>query len=107
MAPELTKFRNHILGVYTVTQLLRENSFGLGLDLELIPLAQRCSVSLPHQRRNRSIERPNYSDGMGGVSQSAVSGCWDLQKWLQGIFALLPNDSDTHLILSAWEKKLI
>lgn len=58
MAPELVKSRNHILGVYTVTQLLREKSFGLGLDL-LIPLAQRRSVSLPHQRRNPSVKRPS------------------------------------------------
>lgn len=70
MVPELIKFRNHILGVYTVTQSLREKSLGLGLDLKLIPLAQRWSVSLPHQRRNR----------MDGVSQSAVSGCRDFQK---------------------------
>lgn len=65
----LTKFRNHILGVYTVTQLLREKSFGLGLDLELIPPAQRCSVSLPNQRRNRSVKHPSYSDGGWGESK--------------------------------------
>lgn len=72
MAPELIRSRNHILDVYTGTQLLRVKSFDLLSGSNSIgPLM----FSVPNSPKKRSANPPSYNAVVNFKIQSSVSSC--------------------------------
>lgn len=72
MALELIRSRNHILDVYTGTQLLRVKSFGLLSGSNSIgPLM----FSVPTSAKKRSANPLNYSAVVNYMIQSSFSSC--------------------------------
>lgn len=72
MAPELIRSRNHILDVYTGTQLLRVKSFDLLSGSNSIdPLM----FNVPNSPKKRSASPPSYNAVVNYKIQSSVSSC--------------------------------